>query len=229
MNLSNKNFSIEYLNYYEKKIIIFCSNVNNYNKSLFETDIKQFTRNIKLRSFFKKESTQENNFSDSNTDNSQEFFIRKKNSTWEPYNIHRTVNTFIEPFKNEQNKETRRCNNLAKHEQKALEELKTIDIQKLEEVKDKTEYYYRYARVYHKQGKYLQAVEYYSVTIENGKKIPHYFAANSALQIGNLYRDFLDDSEKAKKYYKKVFTFPSHEYKSELDMEANYGLHSLKE
>ena len=46
----------------------------------------------------------------------------------EPYNVHHTVNTFIEAFnndlKNEPNKEAPQKNNLNKHERKALEDLK---------------------------------------------------------------------------------------------------------
>ena len=84
-----------------------------------------FTRKIKLKSFFHEN---ENKNDEQHNDTKKDFYIRNKKSTWEPYNIHHTVNTFIEAFKNEienqPDTKTKRYNNLNKHELKALEDLR---------------------------------------------------------------------------------------------------------
>ena len=54
----------------------------------FNRDVKQFHRRIKLRS----------HFGITESPNLTEKIFNKSNSTWEPKEIHHTVNTFIEDF-----------------------------------------------------------------------------------------------------------------------------------
>ena len=87
----------------------------------FNRDVKQFHRRIKLRS----------HFGINESPNLTEKIFNKSNSTWEPKEIHRTVNTFIEDFTQKINNslqeqrdiKTIPKKNLTKHGEKALNDL----------------------------------------------------------------------------------------------------------
>ena len=87
INLSKLNFSV-----YEFKILGYNLNFiptpNFFNEMNFNRDVKQFHRRIKLRS----------HFGITESPNLTEKIFSKSNSTWEPKEIHHTVNTFIEDF-----------------------------------------------------------------------------------------------------------------------------------
>ena len=93
--------------------------------------LNYFPRKIKLKAHFNTNKNNIQNNIDSNHDdenNEKQFYIKNKKSTWEPYNVHHTVNTFIEAFNNELNnqpdKNLKPRYNLTKSERKALEDLK---------------------------------------------------------------------------------------------------------
>jgi hypothetical protein len=54
---------------------------------------------------------------------------------------------------------------------------------------EKTEIYYRKARIYHALQDNEQAITYYLKTIELGRESDRYFAANAALQLGVVYEE----------------------------------------
>jgi hypothetical protein len=104
----------------------------------------------------------------------------------------------------------------------ASEALQSIKIQMLTG-KDQTEYFYRAARLYHLTKQTELAIAQYKKTIEMGKTLPHYFAANSALQLGYLYKAQLQAKE-ACFYFKMALSFREHEYKNSIDNKAKAAL-----
>jgi len=102
-----------------------------------------------------------------------------------------------------------------------LEGFKTAD------KRSRIEYTYRLGRIYHNWGKTDEAIPYYEETIKNGDKLPYYFAANSALQLGMIY----ENSNKftlAKTYYSKVLDMQFEEYQFSISNKAQAGLNRIK-
>jgi hypothetical protein len=93
--------------------------------------------------------------------------------------------------------------------------------------KDRIEFFYRKARILDKQGKSKQAEVFYQETILRAGNMPYYFAPNSALHLGYLYRDVFKDKNLAKIYFKKVLSYTHHEYKSSLDHKAKTALKTI--
>lgn len=92
---------------------------------------------------------------------------------------------------------------------------------------EKTEYYYRVSRVYDKKGLSQKAIQYYSLTIANGKRIPFYYAANSAYLLGFLYEQ-LQNKEAALKNYSLCLELPGYEYENSIHMKAEAAINRLK-
>ncbi|MBK7651001.1 MAG: tetratricopeptide repeat protein [Flammeovirgaceae bacterium] len=67
--------------------------------------------------------------------------------------------------------------------------LQTITPVDLKTDKDRTEYYYRKARLAHRMGELTVAKLFYQQSIDMTKNNPWYFGANSALQLGYIARD----------------------------------------
>lgn len=112
---------------------------------------------------------------------------------------------------------------------KAHDLLKSIKPTKaFDTLKDKLEYIYRLGRVHHKMEDYENAIKLYESTIEIGEKLSYYFAANSALELGNLYES-QNDYEKAKIYFEKCLEMKDHEYENSLSQKAKAGLLRIKE
>lgn len=93
--------------------------------------------------------------------------------------------------------------------------------------KEKTEFVYRKARLFHKTNKLAEAKENYLRTISEAGEEPWYFAPNACLQLGYLYMDE-SNSVEAKKYFSKALTYKKHEYKNSIDSKAKSGLARLK-
>ncbi len=92
---------------------------------------------------------------------------------------------------------------------------------------DQTEFTYRLGRIYHLWKKPDQAINYYKLTIDKGRKSKHYFACNSALQLGIIYED-KGDKPLARTYYELCLKLPTDEYKGSLDTKAKAGLQRVK-
>lgn len=105
-----------------------------------------------------------------------------------------------------------------------LEKLSPKDFHSL---KDEIEYYYRFARLYHKTGKITDAIKFYKKTIglSGDKKL--YFAPNSALQLGYIYR-YQNNKEQAVFYFEKALTYKDYYYKNGIDNKARGALNEIK-
>jgi len=93
--------------------------------------------------------------------------------------------------------------------------------------KDLTEYTYRSGRVYHAIGDIPKAIEYYSEAIRYGMELPHYFAANSALNLGYIYESMGNFAE-AGTNYSLCISLKHHEYENSLRQKAKAGLNRIK-
>jgi hypothetical protein len=89
-----------------------------------------------------------------------------------------------------------------------------------------TEYVYRNARIYDEWEKKDTALVLYAKTIELGKNLPRYFAANAALSSAKIY-EARNDKEKAAYFYHLCLGFENHEYKNSLDQKAKAGISRL--
>ena len=121
MDLSNFNFSISVYKLLGKNLN-FCPTPKLIAKNILQKELHNFFRRIKLRAQFgiseekEKEKTEEQIF--------------KPRSTWEPKQVHHTVNTFCEAVMKEtehKSKDDESSQNLTKDEIKALKELETRD------------------------------------------------------------------------------------------------------
>ncbi len=92
---------------------------------------------------------------------------------------------------------------------------------------DKTEYFYRLARVYDKSKQLEKAKQYYEITIVNGKNVPFYYAANSAYLLGFLYEQELNNTE-AINYYNLCLNLDGYEYENSIHQKAEAALNRLK-
>jgi len=109
----------------------------------------------------------------------------------------------------------------------AKQTIESIKIQELRSLKEQTEYFYRIARLAHKTNELTVAKIYYEETIKISKENPWYFAPNSALQLGYIYRDQKDFAN-AKKYFELAMSYRKHEYKSSIDTKSRSALDELK-
>lgn len=102
-----------------------------------------------------------------------------------------------------------------------------INYTELKTLKEQTEYFYRKARLEHKLNELPLARINYLETIKLSGDNPWYFAPNSALQLGYIYRDQNDDVN-AKKYFELALSYKKHEYKNSIDSKARSALDQLK-
>jgi tetratricopeptide (TPR) repeat protein len=102
-----------------------------------------------------------------------------------------------------------------------------LDDFKAADQKSTIEYTYRLGRIYHNWGKTEEAIPFYKETILNGEKLPYYYAANSALQLGMIYEQS-NDFTKARLYYSKVLDMDFDEYQFSISNKAQAGLNRIK-
>lgn len=108
----------------------------------------------------------------------------------------------------------------------AREALQTIAPADLTTLKDRTEYYYRKARLAHKTGEISVAKLFYEQSIDMAGENPWYFAPNSALQLGYIAQA-QKDKVAARHYFEKALTYKRHEYKNSIDTKARSALEQL--
>lgn len=89
------------------------------------------------------------------------------------------------------------------------------------------EYYYRLARILEKTGLHAQALSLFNKVIVDGANIENYYAANAALNAGNIC-ELLRDKSKAILYYKKCLSLSPNQYKESIHQKAKIGLEQLK-
>ena len=92
--------------------------------------------------------------------------------------------------------------------------------------KDKTEFNYRLARLKHKQQQSDEAIYYYLNAIKKAGKQNWYFAPNSCLNLGYIYKK-QNDLVKARHYFNKALSYKKHKYKAGIDARAKAALELL--
>ena len=92
---------------------------------------------------------------------------------------------------------------------------------------DSAEYDYRLARIYHAQKDTAKAERAYLNAFNQGRYFPRHFAANSALQLGNIYEQ-RGDKPKAKEWYQKCLWLPPHDYRNSIEQKAKAGLERVR-
>jgi hypothetical protein len=88
------------------------------------------------------------------------------------------------------------------------------------------EFYYRKARILHQMDKLDEALQYYYIVLKQGATSPYYFAANSALNMGNIWAS-RGITEKARAYYKQCLSLEYTEYRDGISQEARARLNRL--
>jgi TolA-binding protein len=92
--------------------------------------------------------------------------------------------------------------------------------------RDQVEYYYRKARLAHKQYQLPAAKLFYKQTIEMAGDEASYFAPNSCLQLGYIAIDE-KDHHAAKAYFNRALSYKKHEYKNSIDTKARSALNQI--
>jgi hypothetical protein len=90
-------------------------------------------------------------------------------------------------------------------------------------LKDRIEYPYRLARVYHALEDITRAREYYEVALEKGNDFPFYFASYSALQLAGIY-EHGGNYQRAEFYYLYCLDLNLHQYTRSIGSAARDGL-----
>ena len=94
--------------------------------------------------------------------------------------------------------------------------------------KDQIEYYYRKARLVHKQNKPEAASIFYKQVIDmTTGDDTWYFAPNAALQLGYIRLASGAENE-AKEFFEKALSYKKHEYKNSIDSKAKSALAQIR-
>lgn len=91
---------------------------------------------------------------------------------------------------------------------------------------EKVEYIYRKGRIAHAQQDFQKALNFYHLTINQGRSNPAYFAANAALKSGEIHES-LHDTLLAEKYYRLCLDIDPDEYGNSIHQKAQSGLDRL--
>jgi tetratricopeptide (TPR) repeat protein len=105
----------------------------------------------------------------------------------------------------------------------ALAVLHGKSIQNFTKVEEQLEFVYRVGRIYDDLKRDAEAIQYYQEAIQLGQNRPEYFAARSALQIGEIY-ERQQKKTLAEEYYEKCLSMNGHQYKNSLDQKAKAGI-----
>ncbi|GAA0523254.1 tetratricopeptide repeat protein [Chitinophaga japonensis] len=111
--------------------------------------------------------------------------------------------------------------------QEALKQMQTKKAADFALLEEKLEYAYRLGRIYDEMGMDDQAIAMYEATVKVGANRPEYYAARSALQMGNIYEK-RGDKAKARECYQACLNMEGHDYKNSLDQRAKAGLQRVK-
>ncbi|MCP2044542.1 lipopolysaccharide assembly protein LapB [Pontibacter sp. HSC-36F09] len=111
--------------------------------------------------------------------------------------------------------------------QEALEVMNIMPLRPETIPAERTEYYYRKARIYHGLENLPQAKRYYEQAIEASQNTSLYFAPYAALQLGYIYQDE-QKPDTARQWYTKALAYKGHTYKNSIDGKAKLALQTLK-
>ena len=93
---------------------------------------------------------------------------------------------------------------------------------------DQLEFNYRMGRVTHELGNYPEAIEYYNITMQQGRDQRSFMACNAALQIG-LILEGQQKYKQAKQYYNRCLEISPNRYKSSLHQKAKSGMERVEQ
>jgi tetratricopeptide (TPR) repeat protein len=110
--------------------------------------------------------------------------------------------------------------------EKALNVLDDKRTENFKNQRDKIEYSYRSGRIYDAIGKDDLAIKFYQNAIALGKNERYYFAANSALAIGQIYEK-KKNYPLAKAFYNTAINMKNHDYESSIESKSKEGLKRL--
>jgi tetratricopeptide (TPR) repeat protein len=111
----------------------------------------------------------------------------------------------------------------------ALELLKEFPAAKDSKPGDQIEYNYRQARIYHNMKVTEKAIPLYLQVIklsDEYKDEKYYFAPNSALNLGYIYKRS-NNPDMARKYFTMALSYKNYEYKNSIDNKAKAALENL--
>lgn len=108
---------------------------------------------------------------------------------------------------------------------RADELLKTVNEDNLSQL-ERIEFLYRSARINHKKGDLVKAKEYYLETYNKGKNFRRYYAANSILNLGNIYEEE-GKSKQALWCYRECLNLDFDEYRASIEQKAEAGINRL--
>ncbi|MDY0342257.1 MAG: tetratricopeptide repeat protein [Lentimicrobium sp.] len=111
--------------------------------------------------------------------------------------------------------------------ERALAELKNVAPEKFLVEREKLEFIYRKARIYHEWGEAQHAIPMYQLTLNEGQKYPWYYAANAALNLGLIFENQKKYAE-AEKYYRRCLDLNYTEYKTSISQKAKAGLNRVR-
>ena len=94
-------------------------------------------------------------------------------------------------------------------------------------VNQNVEITYRLGRIAQKTNNIDKAKQYYKTTIENGSSLKTYYAANSALLLGNIY-ELENDKTKAIYYYNVCINLKFEQYSNSIKGKAKIGLQRVE-
>lgn len=108
---------------------------------------------------------------------------------------------------------------------RAIGVVSTVNEDKLKET-EKIELLYRKARINHKQGNLKKAKEIYLETYNKGKTSRQYYAANSILNLGNIYEEE-GKIKQALWCYNECLNLDYEEYRISIEQKAEAGINRL--
>lgn len=106
---------------------------------------------------------------------------------------------------------------------RALEQLKTKNTNSFKLQRDKIEFHYRLGRIYDESGQDPKALSHYQQAIDLGKQTSYYYAANAALNIGDIYEN-QNNKKQAAVFYRMAIAMKNHEYESSIENKAKSAL-----
>jgi tetratricopeptide (TPR) repeat protein len=106
---------------------------------------------------------------------------------------------------------------------KSLDLLSASKADDFNNIKDKTEYFYRLGRVNDRLEKDDLALSNYQNAINTGKYLKYYYAANAAVQMGKIY-ERKKNNAKAKSSFNIAISMKDHEQENSIENEAKQGL-----
>jgi tetratricopeptide (TPR) repeat protein len=110
---------------------------------------------------------------------------------------------------------------------RAAEHMLTLGLPEQMEIGRRVEYYYRFGRIRHEQKIIQEAIIFYGKTIDEGKSLPVFYAANSALKLGEIFES-AGEKEKSEKYYQLCLQIMPDEYRTSIHLKAKAGLNRLR-